>query len=380
MKKYIYISLLLLISVAYKSLDSFTIKGYLKNLGTNKLIYTKVVSGKPVFMDTIEVINGKFEYSAEKLTQSDFRYLVLSSNKKKAIKIFIDNEDVKISGDIEDIKNIKVISSNSQAIFTTIMSKYSNIKKKSDSLRLEMKLARYSLNDINKKNTKEIAIATSKLTELDNLFYSNEAKKSEPFIEESTKNPNDVISAWALLQIVKYIDYKTVNDIYNKFSPKVKKSHFSKKLELELAKKSKMAIGSKAPSFSSVDMYGNIIDINHYKGKYVLLYFWSPTCYYCREENPKIMKLYKKYSGDKFEIIGINTDEQYDEEIWKLVIEEDKLSFPQLLDTVGIADKYDVEGSPYNILIDDKGNILNKNIDIQQLYEILKKNIFEGIK
>ena len=40
------------------------------------------------------------------------------------------------------------------------------------------------------------------------------------------------------------------------------------------------------------------------RGKVVLVDFWASWCQPCRMENPNLVRIYKKYRGDKFEIHG----------------------------------------------------------------------------
>ncbi len=67
-------------------------------------------------------------------------------------------------------------------------------------------------------------------------------------------------------------------------------------------------VGSSAPDFNLVDMNGKVVTLMQFKGKVVLLDFWAPWCDICREELPALDALYKKYSKEGVEIIGIDMD------------------------------------------------------------------------
>lgn len=45
------------------------------------------------------------------------------------------------------------------------------------------------------------------------------------------------------------------------------------------------------------------------KGNYVLIDFWASWCQYCREEMPALKKVYKKFQGKGFEVVGLSIDE-----------------------------------------------------------------------
>ncbi|HYA85638.1 MAG TPA: redoxin domain-containing protein, partial [Nitrospirota bacterium] len=67
-------------------------------------------------------------------------------------------------------------------------------------------------------------------------------------------------------------------------------------------------VGSTAPDFSFADLAGKSVSLRQLKGKVVFLDFWAPWCDQCREELPALDALYKKYSTDGLEVIGIGID------------------------------------------------------------------------
>ncbi|MHB8203162.1 MAG: TlpA disulfide reductase family protein [Desulfomonilaceae bacterium] len=51
---------------------------------------------------------------------------------------------------------------------------------------------------------------------------------------------------------------------------------------------------------------GQTVSLNDYKGKVVLLHFWSITCPACKMEEPLLENLKRAYSGSGLEILGVN--------------------------------------------------------------------------
>lgn len=51
---------------------------------------------------------------------------------------------------------------------------------------------------------------------------------------------------------------------------------------------------------------GQTVSLNDYKGKVVLLHFWSITCPACKIEEPRLESLRRAYSGSGLEILGVN--------------------------------------------------------------------------
>ena len=63
-----------------------------------------------------------------------------------------------------------------------------------------------------------------------------------------------------------------------------------------------------------VDLDGRNFDPASVRNKVVLLQFWGTWCAPCRAEMPDLIALYEKYRNNGFEIIGVNTGSQGDDE------------------------------------------------------------------
>lgn len=71
-----------------------------------------------------------------------------------------------------------------------------------------------------------------------------------------------------------------------------------------------LKVGSDAVPLRGKDLDGAAVSLADYKGKVVLLDFWASWCGPCRQSAPNIAKLYAKYKGQGFEILGIAFDER----------------------------------------------------------------------
>ncbi|MEN8137100.1 MAG: TlpA disulfide reductase family protein [Bacteroidota bacterium] len=362
MKKLRYLIFVIFWSCQGDAPDTFLIEGSIDGLNSRDLIYAKIKNGKPVYLDTINVSSNQFVYKASELKQEDFRFLVPIYDQKKFIKIFLDNSDIYLNGNIDSLKDVKIIGSESHDLFARLMSDYALIEKESQVINLEYQLAVLDNDSVG-------------YIKLEEDLFANESRKSSLFLDFANKHPDSDLSAWALYQITAYDDYNTLKSSYDKLSEKVKLSLFSKNLELVLNEMAKTAIGAQAPGFILPDINGENVTLEDFKGKFVLLNFWSPMCSYCRRENPKVAELYNSYREFEFEILGINMEDEFDQEIWELVVKEDKLLFTQLLDTIGTADIFKVPNTPYNILLDKDGRIIAKDLHDERL-ELKLKEIF----
>jgi|TARA_Y100000994_G_scaffold177274_1_gene146348 peroxiredoxin len=223
------------------------------------------------------------------------------------------------------------------------------------------------------------------------LFFNrlNEHKEYlKKFIDE---NKDSKVSLAALFQTYgKSNSVLTVDEDLEDFEKVLKnlKAKFpqSKDIELlenQILKFKPLANGQPAPIFSLPNLDGETISLSDYKGKIILVDFWASWCKPCRIENPKLVKLYNKYSDLDFEIISISLDgtprQKNPEEDWKKAIETDNLTqWEHLSELTGwqtyVREMYNLNSIPYTVLIDREGKIIAKNLRGADL-EIKIKNL-----
>lgn len=111
-----------------------------------------------------------------------------------------------------------------------------------------------------------------------------------------------------------------------------------------------------APDFTLKSSTGENIRLAEQRGQVVMLNFWASWCGPCREEMPLLSAMSKKYGPMGFALYGINVDADTDDA--KKVLEKITVSYPILFDPESkLSDLYKVEGMPYSVLIDKKGEI-----------------------
>jgi len=120
---------------------------------------------------------------------------------------------------------------------------------------------------------------------------------------------------------------------------------------------SKPKIGSLIPDFSLTDLQGNEMRISHFRGKPVILNFWTVDCAPCKLEMPLFQKLVEATKGE-IEVVAVNMgDSRKDVEEY---VNANGFTFTILLDEDGrVSDLFNVMAFPVTYIIDQDGIIQN---------------------
>lgn len=133
-----------------------------------------------------------------------------------------------------------------------------------------------------------------------------------------------------------------------------------------------LKIGQKPPSFSLSDLKNKEVSLTDFKGKAILIRFWTVDCLACAREMPELDKIYNTHKDKGLVIIGINVRQP--QNVVKRFAEDHHLSFPILLDTYSkTAVKYGIHGVPVSFIISKDGTVTDK------IYGEIDKEILEGL-
>jgi len=112
-------------------------------------------------------------------------------------------------------------------------------------------------------------------------------------------------------------------------------------------------VGTEAPDFALASVNDNTsIVLSHYLGSRVLLVFASPSCASCQDVYPKLKDFTEKRSDIVTIMISLGTEEEN-----RNLVSQMNFNFPVLGWNNDVARNYQVPGTPFFYLIDEKGLI-----------------------
>lgn len=131
-----------------------------------------------------------------------------------------------------------------------------------------------------------------------------------------------------------------------------------------------------SPNFSLVDYAGKRHQLSEFRGKPVLLNFWASWCGPCRQEMPELAQSAQLYQ-DQIQFVGINLAERDAPSVSRDLLERNKISYPNLLDTEGsVANAFGIMVIPTSFLLDSQGQVVEKiqgPLTQQQIGKLLQK-------
>ncbi len=134
-------------------------------------------------------------------------------------------------------------------------------------------------------------------------------------------------------------------------------------------------IGSVAPNLIMQDQNLQPRSMYDMKNKYVIVYFFKPSCGHCREETPKLVTLYNtKHKKFDFEVFAVSTDSSMKE--MRQFIKDMNTTWttvngPRTYLKEHFSKQYYAELTPTVYILDNKKKIIARRLDVDQIEDFL---------
>jgi peroxiredoxin len=315
------------------------------------------------FIDSTYLNNGKLKFKGKvkepfsaRIHTIDDKYLIL----------WIENVEIKIEGNYKDFEFSNIEGSS----LNTVMTKYRDKQK-------ILQISRDSL-----------------MQQMIRLMSSQSANAEEDFQKlnsQVSRIDKEVFAIRSLGIVSEQPSHYTIKELYflrndftkdslellfAKFTEPLQSTQYGEVIRTYIENKS-IAVGDRYIDIKGINMEGQTIKLSEFDGKYVLLDFWASWCGPCRQENPNLVKTYRKFKNKGFEIFSFSTDSNIAS--WKKAIEKDSLIWTNVIDENGSYSKmsalYGVRAIPSSFLINPKGVVIAMNLRGKALEDQLNEQL-----
>ncbi len=182
----------------------------------------------------------------------------------------------------------------------------------------------------------------------------------------------DILICRAIYSGIANYEFKKVNSWMDSYSSFIQNQVLKKDLKLKYL--SALEIynnphleSAKLKDLSKSDKTGILTNIiRTYQNKVLYLKFWAPWCGPCMAQLPYMKKMEDKFNSNEFLVINICTP--YPKDKWKATIKEKNIGGIHYLLNENqyneLKTLFNIQGIPQYVLIDKKGNIVDKDAPI----------------
>ncbi len=333
-----------------------TVSGKLSNVADGEITLEKFnpQGNEEVMKTTITGGDFSFEYANE---ETDL-YFVKTA--KASIPVFLDQNSVVITGDVDSIQSIEFKGSTANDEFTAYSDVLKPFQEKEQSI-----IAAYRTAAAQQEQEKMQAAVNEY-----EALQTEKTDAAKSFIEDHSSS---VVGAFVARTTFGYSEYDELVSVLDLLDASLAGNKYYDILADRKASLESVSIGKVAPDITLNDPEGNPVKISDFRGKYILLDFWASWCGPCRRENPNVVAMYNEYKDKNFDILGISLDKDKDK--WLQAIEDDGLIWNHVSDLKywdsEAAKLYAVSAIPHTILLDPDGKIIAKNLRGEELEQKL---------
>lgn len=308
------------------------------------------------FKDSVVIKDGKFKFTGT--IDKPRKTMLRIKGMPGRVDVWLENIQTTITINDDGLNKAIVIGGKSQEMANLHKLKKLPIINKIDSLGNIIRIGRKTGNLTDQEN--------------DNIYLRMQALNEELYEITNTfirDYPNSLESVRTLNESRFRLDKELFTELFALMNDKTKASIYGKEIARYLKLNVDPQLGDKYVDFELNNVKGQKTKISGLRGKYTLIEFWASWCAPCRESNPALKKVYEKFYEKGFNIVGVSMDRT--KEKWLKAIEEDGLPWDHVLNEKGpwgdVATIYNIKGVPDNVLINDKGIVIGRQLLVDDL-------------
>ena len=366
MKKFLYITAVILFFISCRGKESFVIEGKITGLQNTSMYFAVPDLEGGMKVDTVKADdNGNFKYSGSSDLQTPVVLYLEDGNVWTTV--WIQNKDkLSVSGDVNYPELIIARGNSTNDLLADFREENKSLLKEKRNL-MDKNSSDVEENDsLDTKNNH--SDYESKILNIDHQLRA----KAEKFIDANLSS----IASVVLIQdyLIEGNNPKQTRNYLSKITGEVVQNELYQKLVRVNDKLLLTEPGETAPNFMVLDTNGDSIRLESYHGKYFLLTFAASWCETCEKENEELALLHKELKRDQLEMLTISLDE--DSAAWRNIVKDKKLVWNQVVDTDGwssnMVSLYNITEIPSNILINKESIIVGRNLPTDSIKKVVK--------
>ncbi|MBR6287485.1 MAG: AhpC/TSA family protein [Bacteroidaceae bacterium] len=342
----------------------YTVSGVVENGLKGDTVYMCQVSGYFSLIPTDTTVmtdGGKFTFKGNCNT-ADIRFAVPVGKKNYPMAMFIlENSNISINIPADTLKQPVVKGGPASVLYDEYQKKNNEFAEQSNPL--------WAVTADTTLSEAERAKAQAKLDSITTL--------SNNYLKEFViSHIPSAISDMFLPYCTEILSSEELKNVLDRMS---RGHHYDNYIALveEMRAKEATQLGKKYTDIELPDTNGKLMRVSDYvsRNKYTLIDFWASWCGPCRAEMPNVVKAYDLYHSKGFEVIGVSLDNNRN--AWIKALDVLHMPWPQMSDLKGWqsagAAAYNVKAIPANVLIDQNGTIIAKDLREEALQDKLKE-------
>lgn len=362
MKKFFcLIGLMWVAMVTASAQNSFKIKGTVPNMpdGTVTLVARVAQDNSLDTLGSTLLKNGVFELTGR--VEAGCLALLVMPDMQTGFQLMLENTDYTLNAAADG--SVAITGGKAQDLFNQFAEQDKNMAAERQKVESAARSAR----------------SNEQIVSLQKHYDSFMDKALEKRLEMIRSNGDCFVSAYILASMMQNMPLETLKELYGNFSEEIKGGYYASMIANQIAQMEKIAVGAVCPDFTVQTPEGQPISLADIKGKVKVIDFWASWCQPCRNENPRVVKMYEKYHSKGLEIFGVSLDT--DKAAWEQAIADDELPWPQgseLLQVPQVAILFGIKAIPHTIILDEDNRIVAKDLrgkDLEKkVVELLGEN------
>lgn len=305
MKYPLNLTLFLLLVIACRPVDTFTVSGRLQGLNAGDTLrfdtYT-LPFYEPISADTFIVAeNNTIDITIE----AHHTIYGLLQYAPRAGKVWGNNsaeiiarpgDNIEIHGSIDYLKCARLKGG---LYDDTAVARYLDTAREMDSLETfyERKIACFS----------ESGQSDSAFSYIERFQHMKHPKAYKEMRDSLTNLADNEYAAYLYLRLTHRKSPEELQERLNRFSPATRESYLGKSLESMLPILTNISEGNKPKDFTLTDKNENSVSLSDYRGKYLLLFYYG-VCGGVFQTDPHLTDIYHEYHDKGLEMLGICRD------------------------------------------------------------------------